>query len=227
MVAELKALERKASGTRQMNKLRGAGKLPAVVYGAGKPGLSLTVEQHDFHKVLIAGERVVILKIDGLEDKQALIKDLQYDALGEHVLHVDFNELRAGQTVVVMVPLAVKGVAKGIAEGGVVNVQVHEIEVECQPVAIPDRITVDVSGLSLNSQLHVSEVTFPEGVTPITGANTVLVTCEPPRVEEAPAPAAEGATEPEVIGEKKPEPGEEGAEPAEKKPEKKEKEDKK
>ncbi|MBE7464003.1 MAG: 50S ribosomal protein L25 [Planctomycetes bacterium] len=204
MVAELKAVKREALGSRKVNKLRMQGLVPAVVYGEGKIGLALAISEREFGHLLHSGDRVVVLKIEGEADKQALIKGLQFDALGELVLHVDFNELRAGQTVRVNIPVAVKGTAKGAADGGVVNLVIHEIEVECLPTAIPDKIVVDVSSLELNTALHLREIPFPEGVKPVDDPEEVVVQCEPPRKEEdLTTAAAPSATEPEVINEKK------------------------
>jgi len=213
MIAALDVKARELTGTRKVLKLRAEGLFPAVLYKEGKPGTNLSVEERAFNKVLHSGTRVVTLKWDG-KQAQALIKAVQYDALGEMIMHVDFNELREGQKVRLKIPLTIKGSPKGSADGGVLNQPLHELEVECLPTAIPERISVDVDPLEIGQALHVSELKLPAGVTALNKGTDVVAACVEPREEEAAATPAEGApTEPEVLMEKKEE-APEGAAPA-------------
>ncbi|MCW8131709.1 MAG: 50S ribosomal protein L25 [Planctomycetota bacterium] len=208
MVHELAAQLRSEKGTRPMRRLRATGQVPAVLYAGGKEALSISVEERTMKRIVHSGSHVVILKMSD-KDRQALIKDVQYDALGEAILHADFNELREGQKVRVNVPVAIKGVPKGHADGGVLNHALHHIVVECLPTAIPDKIVLDVEPLTMGQAIHVSELPLPEGVTTITKGTEVVAACIEPRKEEAAATPAEGAPlEPEVIAEKKVEPAE-------------------
>jgi large subunit ribosomal protein L25 len=204
MATELKAELRKDTGTTKMIRLRAEGRLPGVIYKEGKPGTLVSVEEREFSRLLHAGVRVLGLKLSD-RTAQALIKDIQYDALGERLLHVDFNELREGQKVRVKVSIVTKGMAKGVSEGGVVNVVHHDIEVNCLPTAIPNHIVVDLEPLTLGGALHISEIKFPEGVTPAGKLTDVIAICEKP-VEEVAAAPAEGAAEPEVLTAKKEDP---------------------
>ena len=225
MPRELKAAVRKEKGRHAAQRLRNNDQIPAVIYREGKVGTNLAIARNEWLKVLASGERVITLKIEG-GDKQALIKDVQYDSVGDETLHVDFNELREGQKVRVAVALALKGTPKGQAKGGVLMQPVHTIHVECLPTAIPDKIVVDVEPLDLDQALHVKELKLPNGVVATDSPELVVVAVHEPRVEEA-APAAEGApTEPEVLTAKKEEPAEGaaaagGAKAPEKKDEKK------
>jgi large subunit ribosomal protein L25 len=101
--------------------------------------------------------------------------------------------------------LVLRGVPKGAADGGVLNQMLHEINIECAPTAVPDRITVDVEGLELNGAIHISEIELPEGVEALAAGTAVVANCTEPRKEEEPEPVevAEGAAEPEVLSEKK------------------------
>lgn len=208
MVHELSAQPRNEKGTRPMRRLRATGQIPAVLYAGGKEAVSIAVEGRVMNKIVHSGSHVVILKMPG-QDRQALIKDVQYDALGEAILHADFNELKEGQKVRVNVPVLVKGVPKGHADGGVLNHALHRIVVECLPTAIPEKIVLDVEGLLKGQSIHVSELALPEGVTSITKGTEVVAACIEPKKEEVAATPAEGAPlEPEVIAEKKVEPAE-------------------
>jgi large subunit ribosomal protein L25 len=212
MAQELKAEVRTDKGTRQMNRLRGSGRIPAVVYGGDrKESTSLSIDEREFSTALKKGERVLSLAI-GDQKAQVLVKAVQYDALGEIILHVDFNELRAGEKVRLSVAVVLRGVPKGAADGGILNHMLHELEVECDPMAIPERITVEVDQMVIGDMIHVSEMKLPAGVTPLTKTTDVVASCTEPRAEEVVEVAAvEGtSTEPEVLTEKKLE-GEEGA----------------
>jgi large subunit ribosomal protein L25 len=209
MVQELKAELRKEKGTRNMIRLRREGRIPAVIYGGDRPeGTPLSVDARELLNLLHRGERVLKLTI-GERTAQVLIKAVQYDHLGDFVLHVDFNELRAGRTVRVRVPVALKGTPKGQAEGGILSHVLHEVEVECQPTAIPERLTLEVDALAIGEALKVADLKLPEGVKAVTAGTDVVAACVAPRAEEvaAPTPGEGAALEPEVLMEKKPEEG--------------------
>jgi len=221
MARELKAEVRTVKGRHAAKRLRNDGQIPAVVYRDGKPGTDLTVPRNEWLKILAAGERVVTLKLDGA-DKQALIKAVQYDALGDSVLHVDFNELREGQKVRVAVSIVLKGVPKGHIEGGVLHQPMHTLHVECLPTAIPDRIVIDVEPMKVDDMIHVKEIKLPEGVAAVDSGDLVVASVHLPRVEETAAAGEAGPAEPEVLTAKKEEAPVEGGPKAEKKDEKKE-----
>ena len=220
MARELNATVREKIGRHAVSKLRQMDQIPAVVYREGKPGTNLTLERRDWVKVLASGQRVVTLKLAG-GDKQALIKAVQYDSIGDAVLHVDFNELREGQKVRVAISVQIKGTPKGHIDGGVLNQAVHTLHVECLPTAIPDRIVIDVEPLKVDDVIHVKDVKLPEGVVAVDSPDQVVVALHLPRTDEA---AAEGPAEPEVLTAKKeeaPAAGAAAAKPGEKKEEKK------
>jgi large subunit ribosomal protein L25 len=223
MARELKATVREKKGRHAADRLRREGQVPAVIYREGKPGTNLALPENEWKKLLASGQRVVTLKMDG-GDKQALIKAVQYDPLGEYTLHVDFNELKEGQKVRVAVSISTKGIPKGQLKGGLVNQPLHTLHVECLPTQIPDKIVIDVENLDLDDVIHVKEVKLPDGVHAIDNGDLVVVAVHEPRTEEA-APAEGGPTEPEVLTAKKEEEPAEGAagagKPAEKKDEKK------
>ena len=203
MALELQADLRALKGSKNNLKLRRTGKVPGILYGGGKAATPLTFDRRALVKVVHSGGRVVVLKLDGKE-AQALIKALQYDALGEELLHVDFNELQAGQKVRVRIPVLLKGVPKGHLAGGILNHALHELEVECLPTAIPERFTLDVEPLELGQAIHVSGVALPEGVVVLNKGTEIVAACiEPRKEEEAAAPAEGAALEPEVMSEKK------------------------
>lgn len=227
MARQLTAALRNEKGRHAATRLRREDRIPAVIYREGKPGDNLSIPRNEWVKILSSGERVVTLKIEG-GDRQALIKAVQYDPLGEFTLHVDFNELREGQKVRVAVPIALKGVPKGQAEGGMINQPLHTLHVECLPTQIPDKITIEIESLKIDDAIHVKDIKLPDGVVVTDNADLIAVSVYMPRAEVTATAAEAGPTEPEVLTAKKEDEsaGAEGAKAPGKKDEKK-KDDKK
>ena len=223
----LNASLREGIGKQKAKKLRAAKRIPAVVYGHGIKVPSVEVSQDDFLKVIHtkAGENVIIqLNVDGFKkfEKTVVIKEIQINPTTDAIQHVDFNAISLTEKIKVKVPLHVKGEAPGVKEGGILDVVHHEIEVECLPTSIPERIDADVSNLKIGDTIHLRDLTFPSGVTPQFMAEEVIVTVHAPKAEEVAEPV-EGAIEPEVIGKKKEEGEEEEVAAPEPKQEKQEK----
>lgn len=196
---QLPAELRPALGSTSARWLRRAGRLPAVLYGHGEEPVHLSVDRVHFERLLAAGVRVVDLIVDGSE-AQALIKDLQYDALGSEVLHADFQRLVAGEKVEVAIPVEVVGEPVGVRrDGGVLDQAMKEVTVSCLPGRMPGVIRLDVRELGIGDDITVAEVPWPEGVEPVVPGESSVVSVLPP--EEVPeGPALEEVKEPEVIG---------------------------
>ena len=202
MARELNATIRTVTGRHAAARLRRENLVPAVIYREGKPGTNLTLEEKDWVKCLASGQRVVTLKIEG-GDRQALIKDVQYDHLGAATLHVDFNELKEGQKVRLAVGVLLKGIPKGTGKGGMLNHGMHTLHIECLPDQIPEKITIDIESMDLDDMIHVRDVKLPDGVHALDDGQLVVCSVHEPR-HEAEAEPAEGApTEPVVLTAKK------------------------
>jgi large subunit ribosomal protein L25 len=198
----MNAESRKAAGKGASGRLRNEGKIPGVVYGAGGEPVSVSVLERDVQAALKTGVRILDLKV-GAESVTALLKDVDYDHLGERLIHVDFQRLRKGEKISIRVPLVFKGVPAGAKEGGVFNIVHDAIGVSCLPEDVPDHVEIEVSGLQLGDSLHVKEVPLPKGVEASEGGDFVLavVTYSDKEVEAVAAVPEEAATQPEVIGE--------------------------
>lgn len=200
---------RKTQGKRNNRRLRAAGSIPAVLYGHGLESISLSVPAHEMEAAVRHGSRLVMLS--GAVDQQAFIRELQWDAWGMSVLHVDFSRVSEHERVQVQVTLELRGEAPGLKEGGIVEQLVHEIELECEVTQVPEKLVVNVNHLNLDESITAGDLQLPSTATIGCPENTVIVQCVVPTaaVEEE-IPAEEGAVaEPEVIGRK---PGEEGEE---------------
>jgi large subunit ribosomal protein L25 len=217
--ASLSAKPRTETGKGVNRKLRAAGEVPGVIYGHGREPQALTVNAREFNRLaerIRITSTVIELALDGKVAK-TLIRELQRNPLDRQVLHVDFQELVAGEKVTVSVPLRFTGSAKGVKEGGILEEVMHQLSIRVDPANIPDHIDVDVTELTIGHGLHVSDVKLPEGVEVMDNPANSVATVVAPKAEEevAPAVTAEGvaaapdaAAEPELI--RKPKPDDEG-----------------
>lgn len=198
----LVAEARKPGSKGVVNKLRREGRIPGVVYGAGGEPVAVSLLEKEVQTALRTGVRVLDLKVAG-ESVSALLKDVEYDHLGERLLHVDFQRIRKGEAIVIRVPLVYKGHPAGAKEGGVFNILHDTLEVSCQPEDVPDHVEVEVSALLLGESIKVRDVPLPKGVKAVEGADVVVavVTYSDKEVEVVAAVPEEAAVQPEVIGE--------------------------
>lgn len=207
----LPAQKRDKSGTRHARRLREHGQLPAVVYGHGEETACITIPLEDFYQAIRHGSRLIDLQSDG-GVQTALISEVQWDALGDQLLHVDFTRVSKDERVSVEVNLELKGTSPGAEAGGVLDQQMHSIEVECAAVDVPDAIIVNINELQLEEAIHVRDLHLPEGVTTGEDPDAVVIQVVSP-VEEPEEEEEEGegeSAEPEVIKREKEEGEEEG-----------------
>jgi large subunit ribosomal protein L25 len=232
------AESRTETGKNANRRLRGRGLIPGIVYGAGRDAVAVAVSPREITDILgsASGENTLFdIEMDG-KRRKVILKEFQREPLQGQLLHADFFEVALDKPIEVKVHIELVGTPTGVKnQGGLLDFITRELELECLPTDIPDKITVDVSDLELGRHLRVSEVTLPsDRVTLLTDADVVVAHVVTPRAdvaaaeeEEAEAVAAEGeeGAEPEVAakGKAEGEAADEGAEKKEKK-EKKEKE---
>lgn len=200
MAEVLKVQEREASGKRTARRLRRAGSVPAVLYGHGKPNKHLTVVADEIAAVVRHGGRVVDLA--GAVKEKAFIRELQWDTYGTDVLHVDFTRVSAHERVEVNVSVELRGQAAGAKEGGVVEHLVHEVDIDCEAVAIPEKLELNINDLQIGEQLTAADLPLPDGAKLISDPETVVAQCVESREEQEEEEPAADSAEPEVIGRK-------------------------
>ncbi|MBA3645783.1 MAG: 50S ribosomal protein L25/general stress protein Ctc [Gemmatimonadaceae bacterium] len=222
----MNAAKRDNAGKGAARTLRGQGQVPAIIYGHKRQPQSLAINSRDLDKLLstISAESTVIeLNLDGTMAR-TLIREIQRHPFKRQILHVDFQELVAGEKVVVSIPVVLMGVPEGVRlGGGILDQTMRELEIKCDPADIPNHIEADVTGLQIGSSLHARDLKIPEGVEVMDDLdNTVCIVAAPRAAIEAAAvvEGAETSAEPEVIGKVKEE-GEDDAEGGDKKGEKK------
>jgi large subunit ribosomal protein L25 len=214
--ATLSATPRNDRGTGVARKLRQIGQVPAVIYGHGRQPQSLALNTREVDRLLStisAASTVIELTFDG-RTARTLIREVQRHPVKRNVLHLDFQELVAGEKVTVSVPLRFTGVADGVRNGGgILEETMHQVHLRLDPSSIPDHIDVDVTPLTIGHSIHIRELALPEGVTVLDDANATVCVCTAPKavVEEVVAPEAEAGVvaEPELIRKPKPEEEEE------------------
>ena len=204
--ASLSAKMRSDRGKGVARKLRAAGEVPGVIYGHGREPQSLTVNAREFMRL---AERVRItstvieLALDG-KTARTLVRELQRDPIKRSVIHIDFQELVAGEKVTVSVPLRFVGTPEGVKTGGgILEETMHSVEVTCDPANIPDHLDVDVTHLTIGHSLHIGDLKLPDGVEVTDDPEQTIAVVSAPKAEEEvkPAEGVEAATpaEPELI----------------------------
>jgi len=207
----IKAEKREALGTRVSRRLRKSGKLPAVLARKGEEPLHLLVDAKEFSQLVKKHARLINLDHPAGKDK-VFIKEVQYDHLDEHAIHVDFTKVAMDQLLTIEVPLILKGKPVGVTEeGGVLDQYVKVLKIQVLPDAIPDHIEADVAALKKDVKFQIKDLVLPPGVKSTQDPELLVAIVQEHKVEEvAPAAAAAGPVEPELI--KKPKETEEGAE---------------
>lgn len=208
---QLSASARDQGGKGVARKLRSEGRIPAVVYGHGREPQPLSINSRELDRLLdhIAAEATVIdLDIDG-KPARTLIREIQRHPFKRQILHVDFQELVAGEKISVRLPIILVGVPDGVRlDGGILDQTMRELEVEVDPSNIPNHVDIDVTKLTIGSSIHVRDITLPEGVEVLDDGDASVCVVSAPRaaVEAVVAEETEAvAAEPEVIRAKKPE----------------------
>jgi large subunit ribosomal protein L25 len=226
----LNAEIREEKGKSRVKKLREAEIIPAIVYKDGKESINLKVKNRDLYNILqtSAGENVLVtLKVSTKGDKKVkertcIIKEIQRNPVKENIIHVDLKEISLTEEIKVKVPVHPHGEPEGVVKDeGVLDHPLWEVEVECLPTKIPEKIEVEVAHMKIGDTIYVKDLTVPPGVKILTDQELTVVSVVPPAkeeiVEELPG---EGMEEPEVIAKGKKEIPEEEAAQEEGKPKK-------
>jgi large subunit ribosomal protein L25 len=201
--ATLSATPRADVGKGAARSLRREGRVPAVIYGHAREPQSLSLNARELERLLdrISAESTVIELDLGGATSRTLIREVQRHPYKRSVIHVDFQELVAGEKVTVNIPIVLVGTPEGVRlSGAILNQVMTELTVRVDPVDIPGHIDVDVSNVTIGHSVHVGDLKLPEGVEVIDDADATIATVAAPKVsEETAAPVAETSAEPELI----------------------------
>ncbi|WP_028840631.1 50S ribosomal protein L25/general stress protein Ctc [Thermodesulfobacterium hveragerdense] len=177
----LSAVKRDKTGKECAKKLRKQGLIPAIVYGHNFDPVPISVKANELESILhkYKGETLLFnLEVQNGENQkiQAILKDYQLHPVTDKIIHLDFVAIKEGETVSIDVPLEFVGRPVGLTKGGVIEIFMHDLTVECLPSNIPDKIQVEISNLDLGDVLHVKDIRVPEGVKVLDNPEDTVIT---------------------------------------------------
>lgn len=207
-VVTLNAESRHEVGKKIAKKLRKQGRIPAIIYGEHKESIPISLSVSDLKTILKSdtGENTVLRILRDDMQVDAMLKEIQYDYLSDHIIHVDLIRIDLNKSVNINVPVVVQGEPVGVkVDGGIFDFMTRELKVRCLPTQIPNEFVLDVSGMQTGHSIKVEDMEVAEGIKIMSDPHTVIC-----------AVAARGGAEEEA---EEAEEGEEAAEAAEEKPE--------
>lgn len=178
----LNALKR-TTGRSASRAMRREGIVPGIYYHHSAEPIALSVNELDLRPLVYTAEtHIVKLVIDGEEDRTCIMKDYDFHPVTDRIVHFDLQGVVGDETVKVEVPVILKGQAIGVRDGGKLEFTTHKLEVECLPSNLPDHIEVDISGLTMNHSIHVSDLEVPD-IKFVTSGKITIVTVLAPKEE--------------------------------------------
>jgi len=188
----LQAKNRQKSGSPESRRIRRGGRIPAVIYGRSGKSVSIDLDASEFIKGTkgISESTIVKVEVDG-QSYEAFVKDTQRNIVDGNILHIDFYEVESGIALRAKVSLHLHGNPVGVREGGMLENPLHEIEIECLPKDLPERIDIDIAGLKANQSLHVRDIPLGEGVKLLSNPDQVVALVKFAKAEAAVAAAPE------------------------------------
>ncbi|HBR29463.1 MAG TPA: 50S ribosomal protein L25 [Firmicutes bacterium] len=187
MSSVLNATIRTEKGKGAVHRLRQAGRIPAVLYGETQANISLNAGEVRKYYSAKGFSRLITLRLDNAgktEDLPILVKEVQFHPVKGNPLHMDLLQVSMKEKVVVKVPVVLVGEDQRTNDGSIIDLALYEVEVSCLPGDIPAKIEVDISELTMNNNITVSELQAPAGVEFVTVATEPVVVAHVPRIEE-------------------------------------------
>ncbi|HZD73905.1 MAG TPA: 50S ribosomal protein L25/general stress protein Ctc [Actinomycetota bacterium] len=198
---QLAAESRTDTGKGAARRVRAAGRVPAVLYGHGIKPEHLSIDAREFGQALRSGGANALLELRvGRRRHLALAREVQRHPVRGSLTHVDFLVVRRGEKVTVQVPVRLVGEAPGVVQGGILDQDLHQLNVEAEVTAVPEAIDADVSGLQIGDVLRAGDLKAPAGATILDDPEAPVVSVVAPTVEPVEAEEEEGAeaAEPEA-----------------------------
>jgi large subunit ribosomal protein L25 len=195
---------RPAHGSRASYKLRAKDLVPAILYGHKEAVVPVALQKVELQTALRHHARVVELQLDG-KSETAVIQEIQYDHLGNDVLHIDFKRVSRDERIAVTVSIELKGTPAGIGHGQILEQPLHQVQIECLALAIPESIRVNITDLKPGEPIHVRDLVLPPEVKALSSPDLVVVQMslaveEPEPTAAVAEPGAAESAEPEIVG---------------------------
>jgi large subunit ribosomal protein L25 len=190
----LKAKTRQGKGSVKARNIRRQGRIPGVLYGRSGKALSIDLDALELTNGVrrISESTIVKVEVDG-KPYDAFVKDTQRNIADGKILHVDFYEVKSDELLRARVTIQLKGSPAGVREGGILEFPLHDIEVECLPKDLPERLELDISGLGVNQAIYVRDLNLSKDVRVISSAEQVIVLVKYAKEEKAVAADEETA----------------------------------
>lgn len=198
LVANLRETINKAA----RNKIRKEGRVPGVYYSKYDNPIAFDVDEKDIGSLVFTSSRNIIsLKVAGKEEHECFLKNVQFDPITDKVVHFDLLGLKRGEKFQLNIPFSFVGSSVGVKEGGILQIGLHKLFVECLPKDVPQSLEVNIENLNIGDTIHVKDLNF-ENLTILTPTDSVVVSVTHPKVEAEPVDEEleEEMAEPEVIG---------------------------
>lgn len=198
----LNANVREISTKSSKNSLRKSGLVPGIFYMKGLDTVHIAVRDKELNSLVFTPDtHLISLNVDGKDEYECVIKDVQFDPVTDKVVHFDLLGLVSGEKFQLEVPVQLQGAPVGVKEGGIIQHILHKLEIECLPSNIPQHINIEISQLKLGDAIHVRDLTL-ENIEILNPKDSVIVTITHPKLEKEPETEEPGEAE-----------GEENAEP--------------
>jgi len=210
---KIKASERKDFSKSETRRIRNEGYIPGVFYSKNNQPIHINVSDKAINPlVFTAKTHLISLQLEGHEEYECIIKDVQFDPVTDKLIHFDLLGLTKGEKIILEIPVRLTGTPVGVKEGGIIQHVMHKIEVECLPRNIPEHIVIDISDLKLGDSIHISDLNYKE-IEFTDSKESMIVQVTHAKIKEEVAPVAEAVgeepAEPEVISKGKQEEKEE------------------
>ncbi|MHB8580237.1 MAG: 50S ribosomal protein L25 [Ignavibacteriaceae bacterium] len=199
----LKANQRNSINKASRSDIRKNGRVPGIFYSKHDKPIAIDVTEKSIKPLVFTSEtHLISLELEGYENHECVIKDIQFDPVTDRVVHFDLLGLTVGEKFQLEVPIQYHGSPIGVKEGGVLQQFLHKLEIECLPKNIPQRLDINIQDLKLGDAIHIKDLKF-ENITILNLEDSVVVAVTHPKVEKEATPeelSAEAQTQPEVIG---------------------------
>jgi len=192
--AQIAVKKRLDVGKGAVKRLRRKGMVPGVIYGNNVTNINMSIAEKELRKMPLGSGQIVKVVVDGKSNHNVLVRDYQKHPITQAVIHLDLFEVSMTEKLTTTIALAVTGSAKGEALGGILQPGIREVEIECLPANILERIDIDVSDLEIGDMIKVKDLVAPSGITILTNPEQIIVSVLAPQYEEKIEEEKEGET---------------------------------
>ena len=154
---KLEVSDRTKLKTKGVKSLRRKGLIPGVLYYAGEKNVNIEIDKSILFHAMQSGQRIFEIEQEG-ESQFTMIKQVQYHPVTDEIIHLDLMRVRRSEKMTITVPLVLVGDAKGVKEGGLLSQSINQLEINCFPTDVPEKIELNVEDLELNSSMNISDI---------------------------------------------------------------------